>query len=330
MTAASCDFPSEQWFSTDHFSKGDRTDAWQMALSSGYRNWQVNKRVAEDFTANMRQRDIGGIKLVECVCSPCAGIRSSQEIKRDDEPYLGIQLTTKGMEHFKVGAETFSFGAGDLVLWVSNQATEFIVTETLHKATLMIPLVQLTDRLPRDVRVRGSLVNTKTGLGAILFSHILSLKNQFAHLNEMDSACLKRATLELVSAALTQNLATPPRGLSQQYLSTIQSYILDHLQEDNLNVGRIAQANRISVRYLHMVFEQTGKSVSSWIQEQRLERCRDALLDPLYKTRQVSEIAYQWGFNDPSHFSRAFKLHFGRSPKQYRTLPEKPSMTGRA
>ena len=34
--------------------------------------------------------------------------------------------------------------------------------------------------------------------------------------------------------------------------------------------------------------------------------------------RGVSEIAFAWGFNDASHFSRAFKQRFGMSPKEYR------------
>lgn len=326
MKSPSYNFLSGHWCSTDDIAIGDRTDAWQMALSSSYRDWKVNKRVPADFTAQMRQRDIGGIQLVECICSPCGGSRTSQEIKRDDEPYLGIQITTRGMEHFKLGDQALSFGAGDLVLWVSNQATEFIVTENIHKATLMIPFAYLKERLPRDMSVRGNVVDSKTGMGAILFSHILSMTNQFESLDAMDSVCLKRVTLELVSATLSQKIETTPHGLSQRYLKGIQNYILDHLQEEDLSLGRIAQANRISLRYLHMVFEQTGKSASSWIQEQRLERCGEALLNPVLKGRQVSEIMYQWGFNDASHFSRAFKLHFGSSPKHYRNHQDTHSL----
>ncbi len=33
---------------------------------------------------------------------------------------------------------------------------------------------------------------------------------------------------------------------------------------------------------------------------------------------QISEIAYQVGFNDPKYFSRCFKRKFGQSPREYR------------
>jgi len=36
---------------------------------------------------------------------------------------------------------------------------------------------------------------------------------------------------------------------------------------------------------------------------------------------QISEIAYQVGFNDPKYFSRIFKKFFKKSPSEY--LPQK-------
>ena len=311
-------FVSERWCAIDEFPVDERTDAWQMALSAGYNDWTVNERVPADFTARIRQRDIGGIRLVECACSPCHGKRTAQEIKRDEEPYLGIQLTFGGQEHFNVGDGALSFGAGALFLWTSNQPCEFVVTQALHKATLMIPFAVLQERLPKNLNIRGAVIDSRAGLGAILFSHIQSLTDQFSNLHAVDSGCLKRVTLELVASTLAGELDKNESSLSERYLRAVQAYILDHLHEEDLSLNRIAQANRISVRYLHMIFKQSGKSASNWIQQQRLDRCRDALLDPAYADRNVSEIAYQWGFNDASHFSRLFKLHFGQSPNHFR------------
>jgi len=35
------------------------------------------------------------------------------------------------------------------------------------------------------------------------------------------------------------------------------------------------------------------------------------------KQGNVSEAAYEFGFSNPSHFSRMFKKHFGVSPKEF-------------
>jgi AraC-like DNA-binding protein len=33
----------------------------------------------------------------------------------------------------------------------------------------------------------------------------------------------------------------------------------------------------------------------------------------------VAEIAYRWGFGDQGQFSRHFKSHFGKTPREVRT-----------
>ena len=38
----------------------------------------------------------------------------------------------------------------------------------------------------------------------------------------------------------------------------------------------------------------------------------------VYTTQSLSEVALSCGFGDQSHFSREFRRHFGRTPRQYR------------
>jgi AraC-like DNA-binding protein len=74
----------------------------------------------------------------------------------------------------------------------------------------------------------------------------------------------------------------------------------------------------ISLRYLHRLFEDVGDSVGRLILAQRRDRCRDALANPPYARRSVSEIAFACGFNDAAHFSRSFKARLGMSPRDAR------------
>jgi transcriptional regulator GlxA family with amidase domain len=34
--------------------------------------------------------------------------------------------------------------------------------------------------------------------------------------------------------------------------------------------------------------------------------------------RTVTEVALRWGFRSPAHFSRAYRAHFGRTPREER------------
>jgi AraC-like DNA-binding protein len=44
------------------------------------------------------------------------------------------------------------------------------------------------------------------------------------------------------------------------------------------------------------------------------------LLDPRMVERTISDIAFAAGFGDLSHFNRAFRQHFGKTPTDVRRM----------
>lgn len=308
---------TRQW-STYGLGRADTTDAWQAALNDNYGRWQVTRSVDEGFSARIRNRDFSGVRVVECVCDPCTGRRLPQFVEQDPEPYIGVQITKAGRERFHFDGQDISLGAGDLVIWTSTQATEFTVVERLHKVSLVLPWSEVQERLPRGTRFSGTVIDSRAGLGAVLYSHVDSLAQQLELFTAADHAAVRRATLELLTAAMSHRVDTPQRGLALRYLKQLQDYILANLQDESLSPTSIAAANHMSPRYVHMLFAQTGVSASSWIRTQRLERCRDDLRSRAYRDCSIAEVAYTWGFSDPSHFTRVFKRQYGLGPREYR------------
>ena len=70
------------------------------------------------------------------------------------------------------------------------------------------------------------------------------------------------------------------------------------------------------MRNLQRAFAAAGESVTSYIRQRRLEEARRALTAPPCRL-SVSELAAHWQFADSSHFTRAFKKHYGRTPTDY-------------
>ena len=310
--------PALSHWTTKGIHRSDVTDAWACALANNYGPWQVHKDVGPQFSASVKSREFNGLRVVECVCDPCTGRRLPQLIARDDEAYIGVQITKAGSETFHFGGEKVNVGPGDLLIWTSNQPTEFTVIEKLHKVSLILPLAAVQERLPRGAQFNGAMMDSRRGIGAVLFGHVASLAEQMEGLGDSDQAAVRRATLELLTAAMSHRVDAPPRGLAMRYLKQLQDYVLLNLHDDKLTPTSIAAANHMSPRYVHMLFAQTQVSVSSWIKTQRLARCAEDLRSRIYRDTGVAEIAYAWGFSDPSHFSRAFKQQFGLNPREYR------------
>jgi hypothetical protein len=72
--------------------------------------------------------------------------------------------------------------------------------------------------------------------------------------------------------------------------------------------------------HLHGLFAAEGLTVSAWVRDWRLERCRRDLADPALAGETVASIAYGWGFRNPRHFSRVYRAAFGSAPSDGRIV----------
>lgn len=83
-----------------------------------------------------------------------------------------------------------------------------------------------------------------------------------------------------------------------------------------LTVAELARAANLSPSYLTRRFrEQTSHSPASFLREVRLRRAVELLRTSFLSIKEVMAAV---GWNDPSHFSRAFKRRFGISPQAMR------------
>jgi acetamidase/formamidase/AraC-like DNA-binding protein len=107
-------------------------------------------------------------------------------------------------------------------------------------------------------------------------------------------------------------------GMRAGLLERIYQTIEMRLSDPNLNYQQVAAEHGISPRYLQKLFESADDSFGHYVKVRRLERCRLDLRSPLHAQKSISDILFQWGFNDSASFSRAFREQYGVSPREYR------------
>ena len=94
------------------------------------------------------------------------------------------------------------------------------------------------------------------------------------------------------------------------------SAIMEMNFQHNLSIDEFARMCNRSVSSFKREFRKHyATSPGKWLLERRLERSA-SLLQSTFMS--VTEIAFDSGFEDLSHFSRAFKEKYGRSPSFYR------------
>lgn len=120
------------------------------------------------------------------------------------------------------------------------------------------------------------------------------------------------------ASSASQPASRGGQGERARQCEEVVAHIEAHLADPDLAPATIAAAHYMSVRSLHLLFEDTDTTVAALIRSRRLDRCRDELADPACATRPVAVVGARWGFTDPAHFSRAFRARFGVTPGQYR------------
>ncbi len=101
-----------------------------------------------------------------------------------------------------------------------------------------------------------------------------------------------------------------------QRLAPVLTRIDEHLGRPTSHAELARLAGTSPSRFHALFLEVMGRSPIAYLTEQRLNRARQLLLTT---TLPVRSIASSVGFQDPFHFSRAFKRTFGESPLSYRT-----------
>lgn len=99
-------------------------------------------------------------------------------------------------------------------------------------------------------------------------------------------------------------------------LDRLYHYLMDHLDTPLRPIPEIALELNTNATLLKRGFKYVhGTTIAQFHREKRLEKAKDLLRDT---DTPLLAIADQCGFKSISHFSRAFKKHFGVNPSKVR------------
>ena len=102
------------------------------------------------------------------------------------------------------------------------------------------------------------------------------------------------------------------------FLTKLQTIIEENIEDDTFGIPQLCQAACLSRSQLHnKIKAATGISTSIYIRNIRLKKAKHLLE---HSDRNISEVAYEVGFKDPSYFSRLFTERYGITPRGIRNL----------
>jgi len=99
-------------------------------------------------------------------------------------------------------------------------------------------------------------------------------------------------------------------------IKKVVDYIKENYHSGEISLSDISEKFFVSPSYLSRLFKkETGKNLSDFINEYRIEKAKQLLITTDLKTYEVADRV---GIPDPHYFSRLFKRYTGYSPSEYK------------
>lgn len=176
----------------------------------------------------------------------------------------------------------------------------------------MIKLNAIDKSVTLNFRLKEDLYLTMT-------SRLSRLKNQSINLYVLSA--VKSVSRNAGSREeLLQNSKSPRTQFNltknKQLIDELYHYLMDNLDSPLRPISEIAAELNTNTTLLKRGFKLIhGTTIAQFHRERRLEKARDLLLD---SDTPLAAIADHCGYKSESHFSRAFKKHFGINPSKSR------------
>jgi len=244
---------------------------------------------------------------------------AGEPYQASQDAYFAVILLSGQYALEQQGREVF-LKPGDLTFYDATRPHRIHCPGSFSKLIVSIPRTILRDRIAGMEHSTALRIPGHEGIGRVASGFLRCAAGQAGSLNPREFLPLAQQSLDLLTMAAVSarqvdiNLSRS-RSLS---LHRVKDFVERHLADPDLDTALVARAVGLSSRYVNALFEDKGTSLMRHIWQRRLENCRKDLRDPAHAGHRLSEIAFRWGFNDLSHFSRAFKQRFGCSPREYR------------
>jgi AraC family transcriptional regulator len=215
------------------------------------------------------------------------------------------------------GSYTETYGKKSLLCSASNvlfHANDFPHSEHYHKNgghsfVVEIEKTWLT-QIREQVNFPTASIDFKNGnlpqLGAKLY-------REFRRFDSLSPLIIEGVMLEIAGETARQTFEK--KMISPLWLKRVETLLKERFNE-NLSLTEIAEFAQVHPIHLAQTFRKYYQmTIGQFLRQIRLQNAHWQLL----KTRKsLSEIAFENGFSDQSHFSRLFKQKFGITPSEYR------------
>ncbi|MEV6975980.1 helix-turn-helix domain-containing protein [Kitasatospora sp. NPDC093806] len=313
--------PSTGCLSTTHLPAADRAESWHEAVSHAFVPMAVDFLEEVPSAGSIGGHQLGPLRITRVQAGPQMVTRNRRMIADGGPPSLILTLQERGTALKEQDDRRSVIRPGEFSITDTSRVFRKRIEEGFAFTSFHFPRAAL-DVPERDLReLTATTFSGAEGSAALVATYLSRMAREAEVLDEAVGRRAAATALDLLALLVDDRSArgraqTPSNAAS---LERVKAHILRNLRDPDLSPSTIAEANFISVRFLHKLFHLENTTVGGWIRAQRLERCSRDLLRPVAAELGVAGVARRWGFANSSHFSRAFRAAYGMPPSTWQT-----------
>jgi AraC-like DNA-binding protein len=301
-----------------------RLAVWQDIVCDTFVGLDCHSDMREGFWGAVSQSAIGRATFTRVDSCAQRVFRTPSRIARASEDYVLLALGNHGVNGVYQDGRDAVVSAGQFVIYDTTRPYELRFDDSFSQTILQMPRKLLQQRIGAFDALTATTFCSSRPLEGLAYEFLVSTSKVVDHVDPATASRLLDQGLDLIAMAFADRMHA--RSSDQSFhrsalLYRLKNYILTHLSDPDLSISQVAAATGISPRYASDLMADEQHSFRSYVQMQRLERCKRDLSDPAHAARHISDIAFAWGFNDLAHFSRIFKQRYGASPREWRDHP---------
>jgi AraC-like DNA-binding protein len=228
-----------------------------------------------------------------------------------------VSGTVDRMQH----GQSTRLPGGSGIFYHSGHPSTMSYPEASQLHILEVPRAIVADSVSGFSHLANLDLRPVSELFPLATAYVAQLAARSGSLDSYSAARISDNLSDLICAMLADAARRAPLPLSEcktAALMRVRMYVDEHLANPDLRPADVAQALRLSTRYINHLLQAQSTSLERLIRHRRLERIAADLRDPAKSKHSISMIALSRGFSDLSHFSTVFRRLYGVSPREHR------------
>jgi AraC-like DNA-binding protein len=308
-------------FSLDDMPANKRFSYFRDVVESFYVPVGLECEHPERFNARVSGHEVGAVSVGTCFLAEQRVSRKSGHIARSEDDRIKLILPLSGAIASRQDSNEALIRPGEFYITDPTRPYEERIVEDMTFAYLLLPRNQVVSKIDQIEKVTATAFACERPYARLASDFAHSLVSIGDALEGSEALQAASIAIDLFTMVLWEHMSHV-RTHSTVYRSALfrraRGFIDEHLREWDLSLAKVAAALGVSSRYLSELFAEANFHYRAYVLEQRLARCAKNLTDPRCAHLAIAEIACEGGFGDSAHFSRAFRVAYGMSPREHR------------